>query len=585
MAKASFNMVFMIMFYLFVSGWLVTCGLARKDLETSHETLHGDTFMDRLQEGGACDPSGGCPIVCRVGPIEFVDHPLKLGINFETHVARGTEWSGDDRFFNFTDFKTIVELEASTTLSIDVIGVLRENEPLTHFKTKDKRDSVKMRIKLEDLKGESIYVTLFDAFAHQLLNYLAAHEEPHYVIILQFGRFAIYEGRHSVSNAFDGTNLFINSHDVKETSTFLESFLQTVDSPKTPSYSRASSGVTYNMELDFLEVTAFNHTAEVQGIEEANKVIVLGTVKMIYDTWYYQACKRCIKIVQPTTEALPLTEDVPLAITDGQPLPITREQPQSLTETEPQPISQDQSVAKTETEPQPITEAVTGICNNSDCKSYKKVIQPFPRVLNLICVICIRFKIGLKVQDSSGTVNLTLFDGEAKKLLHKSASEVLSNFQREKNAVNDDVDLKVPTEIQALLERKYAFKIDVSEFNIKKRYKFYTVEKVTDDQKIMKALEEKYSSDQVSYIIFINLDVVSFTGDNETPLSVNTVLSRGEGSQAADLKRNLDEVYDEDLPITSPAKATPSSVKSDSNSKSDNGSFVKEKLLIPKVEK
>ncbi|KAK9075338.1 hypothetical protein SSX86_003661 [Deinandra increscens subsp. villosa] len=393
--------------------------------------------------------------------VEFVCADEQLGINFETHVAKGTEWSRDDRFFNFTDCKMIVELEASTTLSIDVIRVLRENDPLTHFKTKDKKDSIKIRIKLENLKGESIYVTLSDAFAHQLLNYLAAHEEPHYVIILQFGRFTIYEGRHSVSNAFDGTNLFINSHDVKETSTFLESFLQTVDSPATPSYSRASSGVTYNMELDFLEVTAFNHTAEVQGIEE------------------------------PTTETLPVTEGVPLAITDGQPLPITQEQPLSLIETEPQPISQDQYVAKTDTEPQPITKAVTYICNNSDCKSYKKVIQPFPR-----------FKILLKVQDSSGIVNLTLFDGEMKKILHKSASEVLSNFQSERNAMNDDVDLKVPTEIQALLERKYAFKIDVSEFNIKKRYKFYTVEKVTDDRKIMKSLEEKYSSDQVSYIIF-----------------------------------------------------------------------------------
>ncbi|KAK9074369.1 hypothetical protein SSX86_006967 [Deinandra increscens subsp. villosa] len=519
----------------------------------------------------------------RTYSVEFVCADEQLGINFETHVAKGTEWSGDDRFFNFTDFKKIVELEASTTLSIDVIGVLIENEPLTHFKTKDKKDSVKMKIKLEDLKGESIYVTLFDAFAHQLLNYLAAHEEPHYVIILQFGRFTIYEGRHSVSNAFDGTNLFINSHDVKETSTFLERLYNS-----TPSYSRASSGVTYNMELDFLEVTAFNHTAEVQGIEEANKVIVLGTVKMVYDTWYYLACKRCIKIVQPTTETLPVTEEVPLAITDGQPLPITQEQPLSLTESEPQPISQDQSVAKTETEPQPITEAVTYICNNSDCKSYKKEIQPFPR-----------FKILLKVQDSSGTVNLTLFDGEAKKLLHKSTSEVLSNFQGERNAMNDDVDLKVPIEIQALLERKYAFKIDVSEFNIKKRYKFYTVEKVTDDRKIMKALEEKYSSDQLYLTDSVKSsskelqsnkfgyenDVVSFTGDNETPLSVNTVQSRGEGSQALDLKRNLEEVYDEDLPITSLAKTTPSSVKSDSNSKFDNGSFVKEKLLIPKVEK
>ncbi|KAK9048971.1 hypothetical protein SSX86_032062 [Deinandra increscens subsp. villosa] len=462
-----------------------------------------------------------------IGPWRIVEHPLKLSFNVDTHVGISTEWSGDDHFFNFTDFRQIKDLESSKTSSIDLIGVLLENSPLFHFKTNAGQDSVRLTAKLQDLNGEVIQITLFDEFAHQLINYLATHaDEPHYVIIVQFSRFAVYKDRDSVSNAFNGTNVFINSADVKEISDYLERYLATVDSPSTPSYSRASSGIPYSLEEDFLKLSVFNHTAEVEGIQEANKVVILGTIIMVYPTWYYLACNHCLRIVEVIEEPLPITEGQQLAITDE-----TQVQSGAFADVH----LHVHPVATTDVKASLPKGSVTYKCKNEDCNSKKKVLEPFPR-----------FKIMLKVQDSSETVELTLFDGQAVRILHKSAIEVKENFESEKKAMlsesknmdeNDDVAMKIPTDLQALLERKYAFKIDVSDFNIKKRYKFYTVVKMTDDQAIIKALDDKYNieqhyvSDSVkssskepqSNNFGSEKDVMSVTDDNETPLSVNTV--------------------------------------------------------------
>ncbi|KAK9049978.1 hypothetical protein SSX86_031053 [Deinandra increscens subsp. villosa] len=442
----------------------------------------------------------------------------------------------------------ILELEAPRNVSIDLIGILKENIALIPFKTKNGKESVKVTVKLQDLNGELINVTLFAEFAHQLLNYLAAHEdEPHYVIIMQFGRFNVFEGRHSVSNAYDGTNLFINSDDIEEIGSFLQSFLETLDSPSTPSYSRASSGIKYNLEDDFVNVTVLYHTAEVEGLEQANKVIVVGTIKMVQKNWFYWACNHCSRIVEVIEEALPSCEVQPLAITDGGPVVITQDQTLSINESESQPITQSQPVANTKGQIVPTSEHYTS-------------------------VVCTRFKILLKVQDSSGTVDLTLFDGEAKKIIHKTALEVLNKFQSEKRAKNDGVSINIPTEVEALLERRYAFKIDAldDKHNIDQHY---LTESLTSSSK-------ELSSNHFAY----QKDVISVTDDNETPLSVNTVEKRGD-QHVSELKRNLDEVYDQVIPLTSPAKTTPSSIKSGSTSSFSSEIGVNDKLLIPKVEK
>ncbi|KAK9072967.1 hypothetical protein SSX86_007289 [Deinandra increscens subsp. villosa] len=531
------------------------------------------------------------------GDWRIVDNQLKLCFNVDTHVGQSSEWNADAHFFNFTDFKQIVDLQAPTTVSIDIIGALIDNTGLIPFKTKAGKDCVKVTVKLQDIMGELIYVTLFDDFAHQLLNYLDAHkDELHYVIILQFGRFKVFEGRHSVSNAYNGSNLFINSSDVNEVASFLERFLETLDSPNTPSYSRMTSGNVYNIEDDFLNVTVFNHTAEVESIYEANKVIILGTIKMVNKTWYYKACNHCKRIVEVIDESLPITEVKPLAITDGQPIPIAQEEALSIIESEAQPITQSQPVENNQVQIVPPSGFQVGIpsehvaykCSTQDCIEKNKVIKPYPR-----------FKILIKVQDSSGTVDLTLFDSEAKKILHKTAQEVLDKFEAEKKAKSDGDGLNIPSELQALLERRYAFKIDVSDFNIKKRYKYYTIVKVTDNGNIIKALDHRHNTEQhyltdslassskepQSNQSAYQKDIISVTDDNETPLSVNMFSKRGEVMHVSDLKRNLDQVYDEDIPPASSSKTTPNSVKSVATSSSNNETGVNDKLIIPKVEK
>ncbi|KAK9053179.1 hypothetical protein SSX86_029811 [Deinandra increscens subsp. villosa] len=338
------------------------------------------------------------------GPWRIVEHPLKLSFNVDTHVGMSTEWSGDYHFFNFTDFRQIKDLEASKTSSIDLIGVLLENSPLFHFKTNAGQDSVRLTAKLQDLNGEVIQVTLFDEFAHQLINYLATHaDEPHYVIIVQFARFAVYKDRDSVSNAFNGTNVFINSADVKEISDYLERYLATVDSPSTPSYSRASSGITYSLEEDFLKVSVFNDTAEVEGIQEANKVVILGTIIMVYPTWYYMACPHYGQpLLTDQTQDLSLSQIEPNAITEVQSVAETQVQSGASADVQ----LQVHPVATTNVKASLPKGSVTYKCKNEDCNRKKKVIEPFSR-----------FKIMLKVQDSSGTIELTLFNGQAVRIL------------------------------------------------------------------------------------------------------------------------------------------------------------------------
>ncbi|KAK9053753.1 hypothetical protein SSX86_024827 [Deinandra increscens subsp. villosa] len=536
------------------------------------------------------------------------------GVHLEMTGQNVTECIGGSRTVTFDDLGSRYHthcdprLNASQSLELafiiverlHLIGILKENTALIPFKTKNGKEYVKVTVKLQDLNfletlespltpsysraSSGIKYNLEDDFVNVTVLYHTAEVEG----LEQFGKFNVFEGRHSVSNAYDGTNLFINSDDIKEIGSFLQSFLETLESPLTPSYSRASSGIKYNLEDDFVNVTVLYHTAEVEGLEQ---VIVVGTIKMVQKNWFYWACNHCSKIVEVIEEALPSCEVQPLAITDGGPVVLTQDQTLSINQSESQPITQSQPVANTKGQIIPTSEVqvripnepVTYICNTDDCKKKKKVIKPYPR-----------FKLLLKVQDSSGTVDLTLFDGDAKKIIHKTALEVLNKFQSEKRGPS----INIPTEVEALLERRYAFKIDVSDFNIKKRYKYYTIVKMTDDRNIMKALDDKHNIDQhyltesltsspkelSSNRFAYQKDVISVTDDNETPLSVNTVEKRGD-KHVSELKRNLDEVYDQVIPLTSPAKTTPPSVKSGSISSFNSEIGVNGKLLIPKVEK
>ncbi|XP_022024784.1 uncharacterized protein LOC110925121 [Helianthus annuus] len=91
------------------------------------------------------------------------------------------------------------------------------------------------------------------------------------------------------------------------------------------------------------------------------------------------------------------------------------------------------------------------------------------------------FKVQVRVQDESGSVSFVMFDRDVQKLLGLAASDI-----RERQLKANDTGF--PHEIFRLVNKKAAFKIDVSEFNLKNDYRVYTVQKTCDNPLIIAEL-------------------------------------------------------------------------------------------------
>ncbi|XP_076898785.1 uncharacterized protein LOC143552453 [Bidens hawaiensis] len=100
-----------------------------------------------------------------------------------------------------------------------------------------------------------------------------------------------------------------------------------------------------------------------------------------------------------------------------------------------------------------------------------------------------RFKIKIRVQDSTGVVSLTLFDRDAKMLINKTAAELIDS-QKQNEVENGGF----PPELDCLLENKFAFKVDVAEFNFRNSVEDYGINKLTDDTNILTELQKRQHS-------------------------------------------------------------------------------------------
>ncbi|PWA72602.1 nucleic acid-binding, OB-fold protein [Artemisia annua] len=103
------------------------------------------------------------------------------------------------------------------------------------------------------------------------------------------------------------------------------------------------------------------------------------------------------------------------------------------------------------------------------------------KCMTKVTSVVLRLRLNVRVQDSTGTITLVLFDRE-----------------------DGDVD-SFPKEISKLINKKFIFKIKVSDFNIEYGYDVYTVLKLCDDAEIMDALIKGDGTDK---------DVVSCAGDS-----------------------------------------------------------------------
>ncbi|XP_021984674.1 uncharacterized protein LOC110880459 [Helianthus annuus] len=102
-----------------------------------------------------------------------------------------------------------------------------------------------------------------------------------------------------------------------------------------------------------------------------------------------------------------------------------------------------------------------------------------------------RYKIPLRVQDSTGTVSCTLFDYEAIKLIKKTAKELLDVYSK-LDSSTEGAFQSLPSEFDMLINKKFAFQIKISSFNISNQIENYGISMLTSDEDILSALENKW---------------------------------------------------------------------------------------------
>ncbi|XP_076919020.1 uncharacterized protein LOC143579663 [Bidens hawaiensis] len=230
-------------------------------------------------------------------------------------------------------------------------------------------------------------------------------------------------------------------------------------------------------------------------------------------------------------------------------------------------------------------------CKNQRCNTLG--VTPTPR-----------FKIKLRVQDGSGVVSLTIFDRDVKLIINKTTSELLATKDE------DDVGHSgFPTELNCLLEKKFAFKVEIADFNFRNDVEVYGISKLTDDQEIISAIKKRLMpefivpSDSRSLTFGNSLTDLQSTssaslkiyefGDNKTPVSYRLVddevneIKMSSSDSDDKLKRKLVDVFEGDQPSGfSSTKSKISDVQDDSELVSVVGSSKDGvKFITPKVEK
>ncbi|KAJ0628940.1 putative nucleic acid-binding, replication factor A [Helianthus annuus] len=215
-----------------------------------------------------------------------------------------------------------------------------------------------------------------------------------------------------VSSSFQNNKLYLNES-IDELIDFQKRLLERKSDLGSSGRPLGSSQAGKSIHDDFLLETEFKNIDEVNKIKQQKNVIVLGTIISFPPgvKWYYNSCKDCMKKV---TVLYFISDD-----DDGLDL------------------SEDKQTIR----------CINDVCN-------EKGVSVVPRI-----------------QDGTGIASLTLLDHVARKLLGKSAQELVDKF------VDGETDNLLPDEISNLVGKKIAFKIKISHFNVENNYKSFTVKR------------------------------------------------------------------------------------------------------------
>ncbi|XP_035838981.1 uncharacterized protein LOC110923790 [Helianthus annuus] len=388
----------------------------------------------------------------------------------------------------------------------------------------------------KDGKGKSVRL-LCGMLLLLMFAYMNDKKREKYVVILcHFGMVNLYKGKRGVANGFDLSKLFIDT-DIEEISSFRKRYVYKI-SASSSSNEHVGSYVISSVEEEFLNNPDFRLIGFLGTISTTKKVLVLGTITAICTDklWYYNGCNHCKSSVE---ERFVTKENV-----DG---------------------SFDVDHAK------------SLVCTNDKCAGVD--IYSIPS-----------FKIPIRVQDSSGTVSLTLFDFEAYKIFKKTAKEL---FAIQDQVVNSgEIPNPYPEIFDTLIGKRYAFIINVKDYNIEHQVENYGISMATNDDEILAAFCAKFNLNQheqseslevpdscsLSTPVDLMKDEMSFSSDNVTLASKALVGNKNPSSDGT--KRNIREVCDVD-----DALGCSSTKRRMSDKLSQDEDAGVSTLSIPKIEK
>ncbi|XP_023740735.1 uncharacterized protein LOC111888845 [Lactuca sativa] len=149
-----------------------------------------------------------------------------------------------------------------------------------------------------------------------------------------------------------------------------------------------------------------------------------------------------------------------------------------------------------------------------NCNGYGGVFDVFDKV-----------RVGIHVQDETGSASFVLFDRHVKDLIHRGNHWLMEKISK------DQGHQKIPDEFNTMLNRKFVFKVQISKFNLENNYHTYTVHKMADDELVLGAVfkhspayeENSIHSDGTPINKSIKEKSVSVEGDNINVVDLDAV--------------------------------------------------------------
>ncbi|KAI3726888.1 hypothetical protein L1987_66694 [Smallanthus sonchifolius] len=362
----------------------------------------------------------------------LLSHEYKINFYKCTCVQRVDGWQGVEYGFKLIPFSKILSGEASEFLSVDVCGSVVDTRTLDIF-GQPPTEYKKMNFDLEDLEGNVLTCTFWNQYAQEMSDFVDKHPTgEHLMAVIQHGKIKSWKGKFSVQSDKFGTRLFLNQ-EINEINDLRKSLLlKQVQAGASSSQRVLSSQTVYPVRQDFVVDTPKKHVDKINDIEMEMSCVVVATIKIVQENygWFYAACRNCQKKVMTKSEYLEKFDVVGEEILN---LP-----PSAL------------------------------ICPKCNTESTS---------------ITTKFKVQVRVQDETGSVSFVLFDSHVLKIVGITSSDI-----RERQVKAGDTT-NLPHEISRLVDKKLAFKIDVSEYNLKNDYRVYTVLKICDDPAIISELQ------------------------------------------------------------------------------------------------